>query len=54
MSKSRALVVLVAVVLVVGIAGAAATYLFFLRPQAPIVLSVEDNGTIEFQLFFSR
>jgi hypothetical protein len=28
--------------------------LFFFTPHAPIVLSVEDNGTVEFQLFFSR
>jgi hypothetical protein len=23
-------------------------------PQAPVVLSVDDNGTIEFQLFFAH
>src|SRR4051794_8790249 len=42
MSKSRALVALVAVVLVVGIAGAGATYLFFFSKPAPSAASIDQ------------
>ena len=39
---------------VVGSAPLTFTDFGITMPTAPVVVSVEDNGTIEFQLFFSR
>jgi hypothetical protein len=58
LTRRRALIGTVVVLLLIGVASAVASGTSspaaLPAPAAPVVLSVSDNGTIEFQLYFTK